>query len=106
MTHRLSASGYGIPSRALLWKSVFLNKGATQQEKDLQKQQAAFYSTLTADYNQQFAKQGAIIDSLNKVWGPIFQAGPNQYGFSTAEDTTLHTQAKEGTANDYQQAQV
>lgn len=79
-------------------------KGASQQEKDLNKQQAEFYKTMTADYEAQFAKQSAVIDAINKVAQPILAAGPGQYGFAPAEDTAYRTQASEGTAANYQAA--
>lgn len=77
-------------------------KGASKQETEINKAQTAFYDTLRKDYEQQFAKQGAIISAIDAVAAPIMKAGPGQYGYSTAEDTALRTQASEGTAQQYQ----
>lgn len=79
-------------------------KGATSAQTDLQTKQAAFYDTLTKDYSTQFANQSNILKSLQAAWGPILSAGPSQYGFSSAEDTALRTQATDATATSYQSA--
>lgn len=88
-----------------------LAKGATSEEKSLDAQQAAlaqqeaqFYSTLQSTFQQQFAQQTAILNTLQSVWGPIFQAGPSQEGFSQQEKSALTTQAMEGTSSEYQKA--
>lgn len=79
-------------------------KGATSAETSLQQSQAQFYDLLRADYAQQFAGQQAILKAITAAWGPILKAGPGQYGFTSAEDTALRTQAKESTATAYQNA--
>ena len=38
---------------------------------------------------------------MSSVLDPILKAGPNQEGFSTAEENTLNSQAVEGTAENY-----
>jgi hypothetical protein len=78
---------------------------ATQEEKDLQAQQAAFYKTQTQWAEQQYGKQSAITDAITKAWKPIMDAGADQYGYTAAEDTALRTQATEGTAAEYKKAQ-
>ncbi len=83
---------------------VMLAKGATAAQEELQSAQTAFYNTMTKDYSQQFASQQAILGSLQAAWNPILQAGPNQYGFSAAQDATLRSQAVQGTAQTYEQA--
>jgi hypothetical protein len=86
-------------------------KGASQEEKDqasaqkdLAKKQSAFFDTMSASFNKMFAGQTAILDTLTKVYTPIFQAGPNQYGFNRNEDRALRTMASEGTAQSYKMA--
>jgi hypothetical protein len=80
-------------------------KGATDQQNQLEASQSAFYSTLTQDYSKQFANQQNVLNSLKAAWAPVLAAGPGQYGFTAAEDTALRTEATQGTANSYQQAQ-
>jgi len=59
---------------------------------------------MTQSYQQQFAGQNAILSTLQKAWAPILAAGPNQYGFSSTEDTALRSEATQGTAANYAQA--
>lgn len=79
---------------------------ASPAEKDLQKQEAAFYSTLTANYKQQFAGQTAILNSLNAAFQPIIAAGPDQFGFSPQETASLRTSASDVNANNFQNAET
>jgi hypothetical protein len=86
-------------------------KGASQQEKDqaaattdLAKRQSAFYDVMTKSYQQMFAGQTAILNTLQKTFDPIIAAGPSQYGLSRAEDTAMRTMASEGTAQSYKMA--
>lgn len=84
--------------------AVALAKGASAQETQIANSQQAFMGTLQNAYNTQFANQSAILSTLNSGWNQIFQAGINQYGFSTPEDVALRTQATQGTAQTYNQA--
>lgn len=78
--------------------------GPSQEQKDLAASQAAFYKNLQAQQNQQFAQQSKLLEELNAVWGPIFQAGPSQTGMSAAQETALRSQATEGTGAEYAKA--
>lgn len=89
----------------LYFGPVAVCKGASQQQNDLAASQAALNQTLISNYSTQFANQQAIFAAIKSVYDPIFAAGPNQYGFSQAEDTALRTQATEGTAANYRQAE-
>ena len=83
---------------------VALAKGASAQQTGIADSQQNFYNTLSANYNQQFAQQSAILGTLQKSLNPIVQAGPNQYGFSTAETNNLNSQALQGTGQQYANA--
>ena len=48
-----------------------------------------------------FGESQGILGNLNKTFAPILAAGPNQTGFSTAEDTSLNTEATEQTATNF-----
>lgn len=79
-------------------------KGASAQQTDLANSQQQFYNTLSADYNQQFANQNAILNTLRNSLAPIVQAGPNQFGFSKAETNNLNSQALQGTGQQFRNA--
>jgi hypothetical protein len=50
-------------------------------------------SIMSANYNQRFGDQSALLNNLNNVLTPISQAGPSQQGYSAGELSTLNTQA-------------
>jgi hypothetical protein len=70
-----------------------LNCGPSQQEKNLEQQEASFDQTLQQDYSQTFAQNQEILGNLNSVLQPIVNAGPSQQGYSPAELSALNTQA-------------
>jgi hypothetical protein len=78
--------------------------GATDQQKDLEQKQAAFYDTLTQHYQEAYGAQSAILSELTKIYKPIFDKGPDQEGFGAAEKTALETNATERTAQSVKQA--
>lgn len=89
---------------------VALCKGATQEmknqaanEAELARKQADFYEVMSGSYNKMFAGQTAILDTIQKMWLPVFQKGADQYGYTTAQDRALRTQAAEGTSAAYKQ---
>lgn len=51
-----------------------------------------------------FGNASSVFQSLQSAYAPIVAAGPNQQGFSGAENAALNTQATEGTAQEYSQA--
>src|SRR5215469_4581360 len=78
--------------------------GPSQQQKNLEAEQASFTATLQQDYAQTFAQNQEILANLNSVLQPIVNAGPNQQGFSPQETAALSTQAIESNAQGYNQA--
>lgn len=86
-------------------------KGPSAAQENLASQQAAqaateaeFFKSVQAQQEKQFAGQADLLAKLQSKWQPIFDAGPNQHGYSTAQLDTLHSIATEGTAADYQKA--
>lgn len=79
-------------------------KGASASQKDLAASQAALAKTLTANYNQNFANQQAVLSAVRAVYDPILNAGPSQFGFAKPEETAYRTQASEDTARNYASA--
>jgi hypothetical protein len=90
----------------ILWLSAKPLNKATQEEKDLEKSQAAFYTTMQQDYAQQFGAQSAITKSLSTAFEPILQAGQGQYGYTPAEDTALRTGSSDSFAQANKNAQL
>lgn len=84
---------------------IALCKGASDDQKELNDNQKKFYSTLSDNYNQQFANQSNILQSLNNVLAPVVAAGPSQYGYSKDQTNALNSEALQGTAQQYQNAQ-
>jgi hypothetical protein len=80
--------------------------GPSAQESELQESQAKFYNQLTAQDTQQYGTEQGILSQLTSTYAPILQAGPNQYGFSSAEDVTLNSEATEGVAQNYAAAKT
>lgn len=78
--------------------------GASSQQKDIEKQQAAFYQQLTQQYGVTFSENQSILKSLTKAFTPILEAGPNQRGFSDEERANLNSQAVTGTGRNYAKA--
>lgn len=80
--------------------------GATQAQTNLQQQQADFYSEMTANYKTVFSEDQTLLNMVTGSMAPIIAAGINQEGFSPQEKQTLMTQADEGVARSYAQAQT
>ena len=79
--------------------------GATQAQQNLQTEQSAFYASMTANYNTTFAEQQAVLAGVTNSLAPIIAAGVGQEGFGAQEKTALNTQATEGVATNYANAQ-
>jgi len=80
----------------------FVSKGATAEQKQLEAQQAAFYSQLTSLFQQQFSKQSQILDFLKTAMEPLIS---NPQGFTPAEKAAMQTQASQQNTADFQNAQ-
>jgi hypothetical protein len=78
--------------------------GATGAQTQLQTEQADFYQQAVQEQQQNYGQDQEILSALQNEYNPIFQAGPGQQGFSQAETANLNTQATEGTATNYNQA--
>jgi hypothetical protein len=79
--------------------------GPSGQEKAISDSQQQMYQTLSDAYKTTFGQQQAITGALTQMFTPILQAGPSQTGMAPGEENALRTQATEGTATDYAQAQ-
>lgn len=75
--------------------------GASQEQKDIEAAQAAFYNNLTSEYQTVFGQNQAILKSLTASFQPILAKGINQEGFSPAELQNLQSQAVAGTGRNY-----
>lgn len=79
--------------------------GATGTQQQLQQEEADFYKTQIDAYNKAYSNFSDIQAALNKQFAPILAAGPGQMGYTPQELQDLNTQAAEGTASYYSQAQ-
>ena len=80
--------------------------GPSQQMKSLLNSQQAFFQNLTASYQQNFGEQQGILSALTNTLSPIFEAGPNQMGFSASENAALTGAAINNAAAANRNAQV
>lgn len=78
--------------------------GPDQAQTQLEQNQAEFYGQLRQQDQTLFGEDQGILTQLQSVYAPVLAAGPNQYGFSDAEDTLLNSQATEGVAQNYRAA--
>jgi hypothetical protein len=72
--------------------------GPSGQQTALAGQQSNFFNQLMTSYSQNFGEQQGILSSINSALSPILQAGPNQQGFSAAENAALTGSAINNTA--------
>jgi hypothetical protein len=63
--------------------------GPSGAQKQLAGQQQSFFTNLMNSYQQNFGNQQAIFSQLTNALSPILQGGPNQMGFSAAENAAL-----------------
>jgi hypothetical protein len=70
--------------------------GAPAGQTALAAAQTAQYNQETAQQNQLFTEDQALNQEIQSVYGPIFEAGPNQLGFSNGELTNLNSTASTG----------
>jgi len=75
--------------------------GATSTQNNLQAEDMQTLKDYNSAFQQQYANQQGLFNGITSVLTPIFNKGPNQQGFSTAEENTLDSQAVEGTAENY-----
>lgn len=63
--------------------------GPSAQAKANEASQTQFYNTMTSEQATAFSEQQDLLSNIKTVAMPIFQAGPNQYGFTPEEDALL-----------------
>lgn len=76
------------------------NKESSQQ-KQLESQQSQFYTQLTGLFQQQFAAQNQVLQTLTKTMEPLLT---NPQGFSPAALAAMRTQATESNTNAFNNA--
>jgi hypothetical protein len=75
--------------------------GAPSGQTQLAAAQTNMYNTQSADMNQLFSQDEALNNEIQGVYGPIFQAGPSQLGFSQGELNTLNSGAATGVGQSF-----
>lgn len=79
--------------------------GATSQQTTTYNEQQAFYQQAMQEQAAAYGEDQDILSQMQKVYSPIFTAGPSQEGFSPEEKAALQSGVTDTTAADYQQAQ-
>jgi hypothetical protein len=75
--------------------------GAPSGQTQLADAQTNMYNTESADMSQLFSQDEALNNEIQSVYGPIFQAGPSQLGFSQGELNTLNSAADTGVGQSF-----
>jgi hypothetical protein len=78
--------------------------GPSATQIQLQGEEAQFYQQGMQEAKTTFGEDQDLLGLMQSVYDPILAKGPNQEGFSTAEENNLNAQAVEGTAENYSQA--
>lgn len=80
--------------------------GPSGQQKQLANSQQSFFNNLMASYQQNFGEQQGIFSSITNALSPILRGGPDQMGFSAAENAALTGSAINNAAIQNRNAQV
>lgn len=75
--------------------------GPSSAQINLQNEQMQFYQEGMQESQAAFGEQQSLLSQMEAVYNPILAKGPNQEGFSTAEEESLTGQAIQGTASNY-----
>lgn len=67
--------------------------GASSAQNQAQQAQAAAYTQMTQQAQQVFGASSQVFQQLQATFAPTVAAGPNQQGFSQAEQSALNSQA-------------
>jgi hypothetical protein len=78
--------------------------GASSQQNNVESEQNQFYQQAMTEQSAAYSEDQEILNQMKSVYEPILAKGPDQQGFSEAEENTLNTQAVEGTTQNYSQA--
>lgn len=68
---------------------MYWDSGPSSDAKANEAAQTAFYNQMTQEQSTTFGEQQDILNTLKTEVMPTLKAGPEQYGFSAAEDATL-----------------
>lgn len=75
--------------------------GAPSGQTALADAQTQMYTAESNDMNQLFSEDEALSNEIQGVYGPIFQQGPSQLGFSQGELNTLNSGASTGVGQSF-----
>jgi hypothetical protein len=78
--------------------------GPSAQEEQLQGQESSFLNQYSQAFNQNFAGQENILNSINSSLNPILQKGINQTGYSSQELNAMNTGAINNVGANYANA--
>ena len=78
--------------------------GPSAEAKANENAQTNFYNTMVDEQSETFAQQQDILSQIQAVSAPILAAGPDQYGFTPAEDQALRSSVINNSAQQTQNA--
>lgn len=78
--------------------------GASSGQTDLAASQAAYYTTLQKNAQQEFGDASQVFKQMQDTYAPIFAAGPNQKGYSQGQLDSLNSAADTGVGQAYSAA--
>jgi hypothetical protein len=79
--------------------------GSTSSQNSIEQQQQQFMTTLQGESGTVFGQDSALYNDLIAQFKPIFEAGPDQQGYTKAELAQLNTSATTGVTQNYQAAE-
>ena len=75
--------------------------GAPKGQTELAKAQTNLFNQEAAQQAQLFAEDEALAKEIQSIYGPIFNKGPNQLGFSQEERDNLNSTAATGVGQNF-----
>lgn len=78
--------------------------GATSQQKQVEASQQSFMTQAQQQASEVFGASSQVFNGLMATFAPTVAAGPNQQGFSAAENANLKSQAITNTGQSYKNA--
>jgi hypothetical protein len=78
--------------------------GPSNQQKQEAASEQTFAQMVQSNYGADFGAQSAIMKNMADIFTPTFDAGPNQMGFTPAEQVMLNTQSTQGVGQNYAKA--
>jgi hypothetical protein len=110
ITFEWAGTRYAIDHSRSVWKYydgvVNLCCGASDSQKQIGASQQTFMTQVQSQAGAVFGNSSSVFNDLMKTFAPTVAAGPNQQGFSAAENSNLNSQAITQTGQAYKNAKA